>query len=61
MFQSDVAHHRVHWYVPGPTGRGPGRQISAWVRQHAPQVRVGGVTLYDVGALAPSNGDDDRS
>jgi hypothetical protein len=60
VFQSDVAHHRVHWFVPGPAGRGPGRAIRAWVERHAPVVRVGGTTLYDVGALAPSNGDDDQ-
>jgi hypothetical protein len=59
-FRSDVAQHRVHWYVPAPTGQGPGRAISAWVRQHAPAVRVGGTTLYDVGALATRTGDDDR-
>jgi hypothetical protein len=59
-FQSDVARHRVHWYVPAPTGHGPGRSISAWVRAHAPVVRAGGTTLYDVGQLAPSDGDDDR-
>jgi 4-amino-4-deoxy-L-arabinose transferase-like glycosyltransferase len=57
QFQSDVAHHRVHWFVAAPTGHGPGVAISAWVRRHAAPVRVGSTTLYDVGALAPSGTD----
>lgn len=60
QFEADVAHHRVHWFVRGGHYRGDAAAIQAWVRRHAPVVRAGGTTLYDVGALAPSNGDDDR-
>ena len=32
-FQADVAAHRVHWFVAGPTSRhGPAAAITAWVR-----------------------------
>jgi 4-amino-4-deoxy-L-arabinose transferase-like glycosyltransferase len=51
-FRADVRAHRIHWYVPGMVGGGPAVQISRWVRAHAPAVRVGGTTVYDLAGLA---------
>jgi hypothetical protein len=60
QFESDVAKHRIHWFVSGGQYRGAAGAIQAWVRAHAPSVRVGTTMLYDVGALAPAGRDDDR-
>jgi hypothetical protein len=59
QFEADVARHRVHWFVRGGHYGGDAGSIQTWVRAHAPAVRVGGTTLYDVGALTPSTRDDD--
>jgi 4-amino-4-deoxy-L-arabinose transferase-like glycosyltransferase len=59
QFRADVAGHRVHWFIKGGRYGGDAGAIEAWVRTHAPSVRAGGTTLYDVGALAPGGSDDD--
>jgi hypothetical protein len=51
-FESDVAAHRVHWYVPGVATQGPAGQIDTWARRHGRAVRVGGLVLYDLSALS---------
>jgi 4-amino-4-deoxy-L-arabinose transferase-like glycosyltransferase len=53
QFRSDVAAHRVHWFVAGPTSRsGPAAAITAWVRTHGRVVHVGTTTLYDLSRLS---------
>lgn len=59
QFEADVRAHRIHWYVPGLYGRGPARQIDRWVRRHAPAVRVGSVTVYDLAGLAAGHPEDE--
>jgi hypothetical protein len=59
QFEADVWAHRIHWYVPGLFGRGPARQIDRWVRGHAPAVRVGAVTVYDLAGLAVGHPEDE--
>jgi 4-amino-4-deoxy-L-arabinose transferase-like glycosyltransferase len=51
-FQAAVRGHHVHWYVPGLVGSGTAVQIDRWVRAHAPAVRVGSTTIYDLAGLA---------
>jgi 4-amino-4-deoxy-L-arabinose transferase-like glycosyltransferase len=58
QFEGDVRAHRIHWYVPGLVGRGPARQIDRWVRRHAPAVRVGAATVYDLAGLAVGHPED---
>jgi len=58
QFETDVRSHRIHWYVPGLVGRGPAVQIDHWVRRHAPPVRVGGTTVYDLAGLAAGHFED---
>jgi 4-amino-4-deoxy-L-arabinose transferase-like glycosyltransferase len=53
-FQGDVQAHRIHWYVPGLAGGGEAVRIDRWVRAHAPAVRVGATTIYDLTGLAGS-------
>jgi 4-amino-4-deoxy-L-arabinose transferase-like glycosyltransferase len=60
QFEADVAAHKLHWFVRGGRYSGTAGAIESWVSSHAPVVRAGRTTLYDVGALAPSDGDDDR-
>jgi 4-amino-4-deoxy-L-arabinose transferase-like glycosyltransferase len=53
QFRADVAAHRVHWFVAGPSrGFGPAAAITAWVRAHAHAVREGTTTLYDLSSLS---------
>ena len=53
QFRSDVAAHRVHWFVAGATSRsGPAAAITAWVRTHGRAVHVGTTTLYDLSRLS---------
>ena len=52
QFEVQVRGHHVHWYVPGLHGSGPAVRIDRWVRRHAPAVRVGGTTIYDLAALS---------
>jgi 4-amino-4-deoxy-L-arabinose transferase-like glycosyltransferase len=59
QFRSDVARHRVHWFIRSGRYGGDAGAIEAWVSAHAPVVQAGGTTLYDVGALAPAGADDD--
>jgi 4-amino-4-deoxy-L-arabinose transferase-like glycosyltransferase len=58
QFQADVRAHRIHWYVPGLVGSGPAVLIDTWVRAHAPAVRVGAITVYDLAGLAPGRYED---
>jgi 4-amino-4-deoxy-L-arabinose transferase-like glycosyltransferase len=58
QFQADVRAHRIHWYVPGLVGSGPAVQIDRWIRAHAPAVRVGGTTVYDLAGLAVGHHED---
>jgi hypothetical protein len=58
QFEADVRAHRIHWYVPGLFGRGPARQIDRWVHRHAPAVRVGAVTVYDLAGLSDGHPED---
>jgi hypothetical protein len=58
QFQADVRAHRIHWYVPGLLGSGPAVMIDRWVRAHAPAVRVGATTVYDLAGLAPGRYED---
>jgi 4-amino-4-deoxy-L-arabinose transferase-like glycosyltransferase len=57
-FRGDVRAHRIHWYVPGLHGSGPAVQIDRWVRAHAPAVRVGTTTIYDLAGLSPGSHED---
>ena len=57
-FLADVRAHRIHWYVPGLYGGGPAVQIDHWVRRHAPAVRVGSTTVYDLAGLAGGHYED---
>jgi hypothetical protein len=59
QFQADVAAHKLHWFVLGGRYGGTAGAIQSWVTRHAPPVRAGTTTLYDVGALAPAGSDDD--
>jgi 4-amino-4-deoxy-L-arabinose transferase-like glycosyltransferase len=53
QFRSDVAAHRVHWFVAGPSGgSGPAAAITAWVRAHGRVVHEGTTTLYDLSPLS---------
>jgi hypothetical protein len=53
QFRSDVAAHRVHWFVAGPSGgSGPAAAITAWVRAHGHVVHAGPTTLYDLSSLS---------
>ena len=58
-FKADVAAHRVHWFVAGPSVRsGHAAAIDAWVRRVAPAVHAGTTTLYDLSALSvPADGE----
>jgi 4-amino-4-deoxy-L-arabinose transferase-like glycosyltransferase len=59
QFQSDVAAHRVHWFVAGPTASsGPAAAITAWVRAHGRVVHAGTTTLYDLSPLSAVRVDD---
>jgi 4-amino-4-deoxy-L-arabinose transferase-like glycosyltransferase len=58
QFQADVGAHRIHWYVPGMVGRGSAVRIDRWVRAHAPRVRVGTTTIYDLAGLASGRYED---
>ena len=58
QFQADVRAHRIHWYVPGLVGSGPAVQIDRWVRAHAPAVRLGSTTVYDLAGLASRHYED---
>jgi hypothetical protein len=57
-FEADVRAHRIHWYVPGLHGSGSAHRIDRWVRAHAPSVRVGGTTIYDLAGLAAGHHED---
>jgi len=52
QFEAQVRRHRIHWYVPGLHGSGPAVAIDRWVRGHAPAVRVGSTTIYDLAGLS---------
>jgi hypothetical protein len=52
QFEADVHAHRIHWFVPGLHGSGPAVQIDRWVRAHAPAVRLGSTTVYDLAGLS---------
>jgi len=57
-FEADVRVHSIHWYVPGLHGSGVAVRIDRWVRRHAPAVRVGGTTIYDLAGLASGGYED---
>jgi 4-amino-4-deoxy-L-arabinose transferase-like glycosyltransferase len=57
-FEADVRAHRIHWYVPGLVGRGSAVRIDRWVRAHAPRVRLGSTTVYDLAGLAAGRHED---
>ena len=55
QFQADVAQGRIHYYVGGGQGGGPGgvsdstsAQIAAWVQANFTATTVGGQTVYDL-------------
>ena len=54
QFRSDVASHRVHWFIgggatePSTSGSDVAHQIAAWVVAHYPEQVVDGVVLYDL-------------
>jgi 4-amino-4-deoxy-L-arabinose transferase-like glycosyltransferase len=57
QFERDVAAHRVHYFIGGGSGGGPGRasgatagEITSWVANNFTAQTVGGVTLYDLSA-----------
>jgi 4-amino-4-deoxy-L-arabinose transferase-like glycosyltransferase len=58
QFQADVGAHRIHWYVPGLVGSGVAVRIDRWVRAHAPMVRLGSTTAYDLAGLAAGRYED---
>jgi 4-amino-4-deoxy-L-arabinose transferase-like glycosyltransferase len=58
QFQSYVAAHKIHYFIPGGTGGGPGggasgtssvaSQITSWVEAHNTATTLGGTTVYDL-------------
>lgn len=57
QFQQYVAEGKIHWFIAGGNGGGPGgmgpggntsSEISSWVQQNFESVTVDGVTLYDL-------------
>ncbi|HEX2893996.1 MAG TPA: glycosyltransferase family 39 protein [Marmoricola sp.] len=55
QFQADVSAGKIHYFIAGGMGRGPGgsgsstsSEISSWVEANFASTSVGGVTLYDL-------------
>jgi hypothetical protein len=52
QFQRYVADGRIHYFVTGGMGGGPGGrggdEISSWVRSHFASTTIGGQTVYDL-------------
>jgi hypothetical protein len=54
-FQQLVAQHRIHWFIAGGRGPGPGAgssdastAITQWVQQNFTATTLDGITLYDL-------------
>ncbi len=47
-FVALVDAHQIHWFVPGSTSGTTGDTILQWVETHAPAVRAGDYTVYDL-------------
>jgi 4-amino-4-deoxy-L-arabinose transferase-like glycosyltransferase len=59
QFESDVAHHRIHYFIPSggfggrlgggsSSGATAASQITSWVESHYSAHDVGGTTMYDL-------------
>ena len=56
-FEKLVAEHKIHYFIGGGSGgsaggSGDSSQITSWVRTHFTARTVGGMTVYDLTALA---------